>query len=119
MFNYNVEIETALTGAKIEHGFMHYDGDASTYVVYMQTDKSGVLEGDDSILGCVQYYDFDIYSTGNYLSTVSTVIETMEGFGWTYQPSRDSPDMYETDTRYYHKTICMAKESQRIEESEE
>lgn len=113
MFIFNTEIEEALDDIKVEHGYMHYDGDADTYITYMQTDKSNTLAGDNTVIGCVVYYDFDIYSRGNWLDLVDTLVETMEGYGWTYEPSRDSPDMYETDTRFYHKTICMAKESQR------
>ena len=112
MFNYNAEIETTLSSLSIPVSYMFYDGNEDTYVTYMQLDKDSTLAGDDSILGCVQYYDFDVYSKGNYLSVISSLIELMTAAGWTYQPSRDSPDMYETDTKYFHKTICLAKESE-------
>ena len=117
MFNFNVEIEEALTALGTPYAYMQYEGSADTYITYMQTDKSNTLAGDDQVLGCVVYYDFDIYSRENYLGLIDALIDKLEGYGWTYEPSRDSPDLYETDTRYYHKTICMAKESQR--ESEE
>jgi hypothetical protein len=80
----------------------------------MQTDKDSVLAGEDEVIGCVQFYDFDIFSKSNYLNVINTLIDTMVAAGWTYQPSRDSPDMYERDTKYYHKTICLAKESEVI-----
>jgi hypothetical protein len=32
--------------------------------------------------------------------------------GWTYQPTRESADMFESDTNYFHKTICFEKESE-------
>ena len=80
----------------------------------MQLDKDNALAGDDKILGCVEYYDFDVYSKSNYLSIVTSLINLMVAAGWTYQPSRDSPDMYERDTKYFHKTICLAKESEVI-----
>lgn len=112
MFNFNSEIETTLSSLKIPVSFMFYEGNADTYITYMQQDKDNTLAGDDTVLGCVQYYDFDVYSKGNYLSVVNQLITLMTGVGWTYQPSRDSPDMYERDTKYYHKTICLAKESE-------
>jgi hypothetical protein len=116
MYNFNAEIETLLNdknkGLGVPVSFMFYDGNATTYVTYMQLDKDNTEAGDDTILGCVQYYDFDIYSKSNYLSVVANLIEIMTAAGWTYQPSRDSPDMYERDTKYYHKTICLAKESE-------
>jgi hypothetical protein len=116
MYNFNAEIETLLKdktkGLGVPVEFLFYEGNASTYVTYMQLDKDNAEAGDDEVIGCVQYYDFDIYSKGNYLSVVADLIRIMTAAGWTYQPSRDSPDMYERDTKYYHKTICLAKESE-------
>lgn len=115
MFNLNAEIESLLTGQNglgVPVSFMFYDGTEDTYVTYMQLDKDNVLAGDDTILGAVQYYDFDVYSKGNYLTVISNLINIMTAAGWTYQPSRDSPDMYERDTKFYHKTICIAKETE-------
>lgn len=112
LFNFNEEIETTLKDLGVPVSFMFYDGDATTYVTYMQLDKDNALAGDDEVLGCVQYYDFDVYSKGNYLNVISNLIDLMQAAGWTYQPSRDSPDLYERDTKYYHKTICLAKESE-------
>lgn len=110
--NFNAEIETLLAGLNIPFAYMYYDGKATTYLTYMQQQKSNVFSAEDKIAGFVIYYDFDIYSKGNYLPIIDNLIEIMTGAGWTYQPSSDSPDMYETDTKYYHKTICFAKESE-------
>ena len=118
MFNFNEEIETLLNGKDglgVPVSFMFYDGDATTYVTYMQLDKDNVIAAEDNVIGCVQYYDFDIYSKGNYLNVVKNLIDIMVAAGWTYQPSRDSPDMYERDTKYFHKTICLAKESEVVD----
>ena len=116
MFNFNAEIESILNDNQKGLGdpvsFMFYTGDAETYVIYSQIDKDGVLYGDDAIIGCVQRYDFDVYSKSNYFTVVSNLINLLTAAGWTYQPSRDSPDMYERDTKLYHKTICFAKESE-------
>lgn len=114
MGDFNNEIEILLKDFICPVSFMFYDGNAETYITYMQYDKDNALFGDDEYLGCVAYYDFDIYSKGNYLEIKKRLIEIMTAAGWTYQPSRDSPDMYERDTKYYHKTICLAKESEVI-----
>ena len=108
----NTEIESILSNLGVPVAFMFYEGDADTYITYMQLDKDNVIAGDDQVLGCVQYYDFDVYSKTNFIGTINNLINAMQDAGWTYQPSRDSPDMYERDTRYYHKTICIAKESE-------
>ena len=112
LFNFNEEIETTLKNLGVPVAYMYYNGNATTYVTYMQLDKDSVEAGDDNILGCVQYYDFDVYSKGNYLTVINNLIDLMVAAGWTYQPSRDSPDLYERDTKFFHKTICLAKESE-------
>lgn len=112
MFDFNEEIETLLSTLKIEYSYLFYEGDADTYITYMQMDKDNAESGDDEVFGCVCYYDFDVYSKTNYLSVVTSLINLMVDAGWTYQPSRDSPDMYERDTKFYHKTICFAKEKE-------
>ena len=111
-YTFNKEIETALSNLGVPVAYMFYEGNENTYVTYMQIDKADALAGDDAILGCIQYYDFDVYSTGNYFTVVDNLIKALTEIGWTYQPSRDSPDLYERDTKLYHKTICLAKESE-------
>lgn len=114
IFNKNQEIETLLNNLGVPVSFMFYEGNADTYITYMELDKDNSIAGDDQVIGCVEYYDFDVYSKGNYLTVISDLIDTMVAAGWTYQPSRDSPDMYERDTKFFHKTICLAKESEVI-----
>ena len=100
LFNFNAEIESLLndskTGLGVPVAFMFYDGSAETYVTYMQLDKDNVLAGDDQILGCVQYYDFDVYSKGNYLTVITNLINIMTAAGWTY-----TSGIQNTSTRQY------------------
>lgn len=90
--------------------FLHYDGNKTAYVVYMQTDIDNTFSGDDELLNYVAYYDFDVYSKGNYFSIIEGVKNILTDNGFVWQPSRDSADMYEADTGYYHKTLCFAIE---------
>ncbi len=99
-----------VNGVAIPVSFLRYGGKSTTYITYMEWDKSNSFSGDDKILGYVSYYDFDIYSKGNYLGIVEAVKEIMKENGFTWQPSRDSQDMFEDDTGYYHKTLCFAIE---------
>lgn len=94
--------------------FLKYDGKKETYVTYQSIDNSGVLSGDDEILGYVDYYDFDIYSKGNYFKIVREIKNKLKANGFMWQPSMSSGDMFEPDTGYYHKTLCFAIE--RMEE---
>lgn len=99
-----------VNGVSIPVEFLRYDGHENTFITFMETDKDNSFSGDDELLGYVSYYDFDIYSKGNYLNIVEKVKELMKANGFMWEPSRDSADMYETDTGFYHKTICFAIE---------
>lgn len=97
-------------GVIIPVKFLRYEGKSTTYVTYMETDISNSYAGDNEILGYVSYYDFDIYSKGNYFNIVEELKELMKDNGFIWQPSRTSNDMYEDDTGYFHKTLCFAIE---------
>ena len=88
--------------------YMFYEGHGEPYVVYMQQDADGSLSGDDELLGYVDYYDFDIYSKGNYKKIIESLKAILKANNFVWQPSRSSMDMYETDTGYYHKTLNFA-----------
>jgi hypothetical protein len=95
-------------GVEIPVSFMFYEGHGEPYVVYMQQDADGSLSGDDELLGYVDYYDFDVYSKGNYTQIIESVKAILKANNFVWQPSRSSQDMYETDTGYYHKTLNFA-----------
>lgn len=100
----------SVDGVSIPVNFLKYKGKQTTYITYMETDKNNSYAGDNEILGYVSYYDFDIYSKGNYFNIVEAVKKIMKNNGFIWQPSRTSEDMYEDDTDYYHKTLCFAIE---------
>lgn len=104
----------SVNGVTVPVFYMFYDGHLDPYITYMQTDADSAYAGDNEVLGYVDYYDIDIYSKGNYTDIVNAVIQIMVNGGFTYQPSRNSSDMYETDTEYFHKTLCFAIEREVI-----
>ena len=106
----NEAIETALANLSVPFAFMYYDGNADTYVTYQHTDSGGTLAGDNSILNCVDYYDFDVYSKTNFFPVIEELKTKLKAAGFLWQPSRSSADFYERDTKMYHKTICFAIE---------
>lgn len=119
----NAMIEAIFSGMKIDDvaipvSYMYYEGHGEPYVTYLQYDKDNSYSTDDEIAGYVVYYDFDIYSKGNYLGIVREIKKRLKANGWTYQPRRESPDMIERDTGYYHKTLCFAYPIQEVEEIE-
>lgn len=110
----NAQIETLFTGftvggVVIPVQYMFYsDKHGEPYVIYRQYDNDNSYGAEDEIGGYVCYYDFDIYAKGNYKAIAAAVTEKLKGADWTPQPRRDSPDMYEADSQYFHKTLCFA-----------
>ena len=100
--------EFYVDGVLIPVSFLKYEGHGEPYVVYMQQDATNSLSGDDELLGYVDYYDFDVYSRGNFLGIIERVKSKLKEFGFVWQPSRSSQDFYEEDTGYYHKTLNFA-----------
>ena len=101
-------------GKTIPVAFLHYTGKETTYVTYMQTDADNSFSGDDELLGYVDYYDFDVYSKGNYLNVIESIKQIMKENGFVWQPSRTSEDMYEDETGLYHKTLSFAIEREDV-----
>jgi hypothetical protein len=97
-----------VNGVSIPVKFMFYQGHGEPYVTYQQTDADSSLSGDDELIGYVDYYDFDVYSKGNYYPIIESIKQLLKENGFVWQPSRSSGDFYETDTGYYHKTLNFA-----------
>ena len=95
-------------GVAIPVSYMFYEGHGESYVVYMQQDADGSLSGDDELIGYVDYYDFDVYSKGNYTKIIESLKAILKANNFVWQLSRTSQDFYETDTGYYHKTLNFA-----------
>ena len=88
--------------------FLKYEGHDQSYIIYQQVDADNSLSGDDNLIGYVDYYDFDIYSKGNYMKIIEAVKTLLKQNGFVWQPSKSSADLYENDTGYYHKTLNFA-----------
>lgn len=118
MFNQDIETlfnNFTVQGEAIPVEFVQYDGSALKYVTYQENYKDNSFSADDSLQGFVSYYDFDIYvkrGNGSYFPIIEAINDILIADGWTRQLTRESPDQYEKDTGYFHKTICFAKESE-------
>lgn len=97
-----------VNGVQIPVVYMFYQGHGEPYIVYLNQDKDGSLTADDGLFGYVDYYDFQVYAKGNYFAIVESMKQILEDNGFVWQVSRTSPDMFETDTGYYHKTLNFA-----------
>ncbi len=106
----NELIERIFSNFIVPVSFLRYDGNATAYVTYQQTDIDNTLSADDALINYVDYYDFDIYSKGNYFPIIEGVKNILTDNGFRWMPTRSSGDLYEDDTGYYHKTLCFAIE---------
>ena len=111
----NELIESIFSDFKVNNvtipvAFLRYFGKSTTYITYELENQDGALGADDEVIGNVDYYDFDVYSKGNYLEIIDSLKEILTQNGFTWQPTRSSGDMYEDDTGYYHRTLSFAIE---------
>lgn len=111
----NELIETIFDGFKVNGvdipvKFLRYNGTATTYVTYMQAHANDSLSADDQLLNWMEYYDFDVYSKGDYTDVLEAIKQMLEENGFRWRPSWSSSDMFEDDTGYYHKTLNFAIE---------
>lgn len=98
----------SVDGVSIPVKFLYYHGHGEPYITYQLTDEDSSCSSDDDLIGYAEYYDFDIYSKGDYTNIIKNVKRLLKDNDFTYQPQRSSGDMYETETGYYHRTLCFA-----------
>lgn len=87
---------------------LKYKGKEKTYVVWTLLDETPLSASDDEIDYSEVSVDIDIYSESNYLKLMSSIKKIMKENEWTWDG--DSPEMYEEDTKLYHRTCTFVKE---------
>lgn len=92
-------------GVAIPVSFLFYAGHGEPYVVYSMVDADTEFSANDELQAYCEYYDFDVYSRGNYFDICEAVIGILEDAGFRFEPSRSSGDLYDPDTEYFHKTL--------------
>ena len=120
----NAMIKTLFTGfsvggVSIPVEYLFYNGHGEPYIVYSEYDKDNTYATEDEIAGYVVYFDFDFYSKGNYFAIMNEAKKKLKGAGWTYEPSRDSAQMLDRDTGYYHQTLCFAFPVQEVDDTDD
>lgn len=111
----NAEIETLFTnfapgGQAVPVDFLRHEPetDGETYITYNTQVELPGLVADNALQATVHAYDFHIFSRGNY-ATIETAVKALLGSnGWVFVQA--SEDLYEDDTRYYHKILTYEKE---------
>ncbi len=87
---------------------LKYKGKEKTYVIWTIIDEMPISASDDEIDYSEVTVDIDIYSESNYLSLMSSIKNKMKNNDWMWQ--EDSAEMYEEDTKLYHRTCTFSKE---------
>lgn len=108
----NKEIEVILSELIVDNKaipfqFLNYDGIEETYVTYQEISKE-IRYADDYPFLTISTYDFDIYSKTNFNKIKDKLTKLLLQNGWLWV--EDSEDLYEPDTRFFHKTVTFRKE---------
>ncbi len=114
----NSEIETIFSdfivdNVKIPVEFAKYNGDSEIYIVYFSNGETPSLNADDEVIASENTYDFNIYTKGNYLNILKEVKRKLNDNDWNWV--EDSEDIYEDDTRFFHKVTTWSKERNDFE----
>lgn len=91
--------------------FLRYTGKKTTYITFFEFNQRSALSGDDAEKATAYSIQVDIWSQGNYLNLVKQVKEAMTqaGFRRTFET-----ELYEDESRYYHKVIRFAKSVENV-----
>ena len=87
---------------------LKYKGNSKKYVVWTIINEEPLFSYEDDIQYSKVTVDIDIYSDSNYLNVMSSIKNIMKQNEWTWE--EDSTEMYENDTKLYHKTCTFSKE---------
>lgn len=102
------ELKKILSKLKVPVAHIKYKGKEKTYVVWTIVDEQPLSASDDEIDYSEVTVDIDIYSESNYLKLMSSIKEIMKENEWIWDG--DSSEMYEEDTKLYHRTCTFKKE---------
>ena len=81
---------------------LRYKGKSRKFVTWTITGERPALTANDEVLCSICSLDVDIFSESNYLDVEKFIKEVLQNNDWVWV--EDSEEMYEDDTRLYHKT---------------
>ena len=95
-------------GEDIPVAHLKYMGSSKKFVTWTILDEYPSLSANDEDLCSICPVDVDIFSEGNYLDIIKEIKQKMKNNDWVW--TGDSAEMYEEDTKLYHKTCSFEKE---------
>lgn len=105
--NINSDILTALKDIGVPVSFQRHTGTADTYITFFTYLDRPELHSDDRETVTGYYVQIDVWSKNDYTELVKSVHEKMSAVGFRKQGFYD---LYEDDTRMYHKAMRFLKE---------
>ena len=97
-----------VSGEKIPVAHFKYKGNSKKFVTWTMLEESPALSANDDVLCSICSVDVDVFSEGNYLDIIKEIKQKMKNEEWVW--TGDSAEMYEEDTKLYHKTCSFEKE---------
>ena len=98
----NKKIHEALTPLGVPVKFQKHSGAANQYITFHEYFQAGEAYDDDEESLTGRYVQVDIWSKIDYEVLVIQVKNQMKNAGFT---RIDEADLYESDTRIYHKAL--------------
>lgn len=95
-------------GEDIPVAHLRYKGNSKRFVTWTITGESPALSANDEDLCSICSVDVDVFSESNYLDIIRKIKQIMKNNDWIWV--EDSTEMYEEDTKLYHKTCSFEKE---------
>lgn len=88
-----------------------YTGKETTYITFFTYLAQGEQFADDEEIVTGHYIQVDVWSKGNYVDVVDEVKNRMKQAGFR---RRLEHDLYENDTKIYHKVLRFVYEQEEI-----
>lgn len=100
----------SVRGQSVPYAHIRYTGKAKLYITYQFIDEEPVLCSSDKPDVSAVKLDVDIFSksNGDLIAARNELITAFIGADWIW--SDLSPEMYEDDTGYIHRTLTFEKE---------
>lgn len=92
--------------------FQTYSGTATTYITFFEYSQQSALNADDEEQKTVHRIQVDVWSKGDYTSIVDEVKQRMKEAGFR---RTTETDLYEPDTKIYHKVLRFSYVEEREE----
>lgn len=103
----NQEVISALIDIKVPVKFQTYTGKSDTYITFFTYLDQPEQHADDEETATGYYIQIDIWSKSDYTEIVKEVHQHMTGAHFT---KLNFYDLYESDTKTYHKVMRFFKE---------